>query len=182
MSIAFVGAIVLSVGYFLVIPICAGSPFHSSFHYVCHFSVMLMGSLCYLCRDKIKCEKLWKDVVTMAISFVLYFVILKIGKGHEGFRYYLQVLALVPLHTFVYYSYKAVSYPWCERLFLQKKIGKALSFVASLTLEIYVVQFALITDRFNALFPLNVMIVFSVIVLGAYFLHILTSLFLKVMS
>lgn len=54
-----------------------------------NFSIMLMGGLCYMCRDKIKCEKLWKDVVAMVISFVLYFIILRIGKGQEGIRYYL---------------------------------------------------------------------------------------------
>ena len=163
-------------------PIAEGSPFHTNFHYVCHFSIMVMGGLCYLQRDKLVCKWLWKDALAMLLSFVAYFVILKIGKGQCGIRYYSQILALVPLHTFVYYFYKMCSYSWCQRAFQTPILGRTLAIIAALTLEIYVVQFSVISNCFNYLFPLNILIVFVLIAFAAYLLKVLTSLFLAILS
>lgn len=165
-----------------MMPIASGSPFHTSFHYVCHFSVMVMGGLCYLLRDKIKCTSIMRDMFWLIVSFIAYFVILKIGKGSVGIRYDIQITALIPLHTFVYYLYKVASYSWCEKAFHSKVLAKIMSWIAALTLEIYIVQFAFITNQFNSVFPLNVLLVFAIIVLAAYLLKVMTSLFLAVLS
>lgn len=172
----------VSITYFFMMPMACGSPFHTSFHYVCHFSVMVMGGLCYLLRDKVKCSSIMRDMLWMIVSFIAYFVILKIGKGAMGIRYYSQITALIPLHTFVYYLYKVASYSWCDKVFHSKRVGKIMSWIAALTLEIYIVQFAFITNQFNSIFPLNVLLVFAIIVLAAYLLKVMTSLFLAVLS
>lgn len=143
---------------------------------------MVMGGICCMTRDTLCCRKCWRDVFLMLFSFVLYFLILKIGKGKDGILYYVQIIALIPLHTFVYYLYKVSSYPWCDICFRMKFLGRTLSAVATLTLEIYIVQFTFITDSLNSLFPLNIIIVFGVICIAAYALKVLTSLFLGVMS
>lgn len=165
-----------------MMPMANGSPFHTSFHYVCHFSVMVMGGLCYLLKDKIKYTSITRDMLWMIVSFIAYFVILKIGKGAMGIRYDIQITALVPLHTFVYYLYKVASYPWCKKAFHSRIVGKIMSWIAALTLEIYIVQFAFITNQFNSIFPFNVLLVFAIIVLAAYLLKVMTSLFLAVLS
>ena len=108
-------AVACSVAYFFWMPVAEGSPFHTSFHFVCHFSVMVMGGLCYLLRDKVKCSSIMRDMLWMIVSFIAYFVILKIGKGAMGIRYYSQITALIPLHIFVYYLYKVASYSWCDK-------------------------------------------------------------------
>ncbi|MDF4242003.1 hypothetical protein [Prevotella sp. B2-R-102] len=61
-------------------------------------------------------------------------------------------------------------------------VGKIMSWIAALTLEIYIVQFSFVTNQFNSLFPLNVLLVFAIIVLAAYLLKVMTSLFLAVLS
>ena len=42
-----------------------------------------------------------------------------------------------------------------------------MSWIAALTLEIYILQFSFVTNQFNSLFPLNVLLVFAIIVLAA---------------
>lgn len=163
-------------------PIAEGSPFHTNFHYVCHFSIMIMGGLCYIKRDDLVCNTLWKDFFVMFLSFILYFMILKIGKGQSGIRYYSQILALLPLHTFVYYFYKTCSYSWCQSAFQIRILGRVITVIAVLTLEIYVVQFSVISNCFNYLFPLNIFIVFVLITISAYMLKVFTSFFLAVLS
>lgn len=182
MQCLFVLSLMVSITYFFMMPMACGSPFHTSFHYVCHFSVMVMGGLCYLLRDKVKCSSIMRDMLWMIVSFIAYFVILKIGKGAMGIRYYSQITALIPLHTFVYYLYKVASYSWCDKAFHSLVLGRVMSWIAALTLEVYIVQFAFITNQFNSIFPLNVLLVFAIIVLAAYLLKVMTSLFLAVLS
>lgn len=55
-------AVACSVAYFFWMPVAEGSPFHTSFHFVCHFSIMMMGGLVYVCRDRIRIDHWVKDV------------------------------------------------------------------------------------------------------------------------
>ena len=123
-----------------------------------------------------------RDMLWRIVSFIAYFVILKIGKGAMGIRYYSQITALIPLHIFVYYLYKVASYSWCKKAFSSMIVGKIMSWIAALTLEIYIVQFSFVTNQFNSLFPLNLLLVFAIIVLAAYLLKVMASLFLAVLS
>lgn len=132
-------SVACSVAYFFWMPVAEGSPFHTSFHFVCHFSIMMMGAMVYVCRDRISMGHWVKDVCGMALSFVLYFLILAIGKNKTGWLYDVQVLALVPLHSFVYYGYKVASYKWTDWCLGKRFLGKGISLVAGLTLEIYIV-------------------------------------------
>ena len=99
-----------------------------------------------------------------------------------GWLYDVQVLALVPLHGFVYYGYKVASYKWTDWCFGKRFLGKGISLVAGLTLEIYIVQFMLITNKWNSVFPLNIVIVFAIICLAAYLLKVMTAAFLSLLS
>lgn len=96
--------------------------------------------------------------------------------------YDVQVLALVPLHSFVYYGYKVASYKWTDWCLGKRFLGKGISLVAGLTLEIYIVQFMLITNKWNSVFPLNIVIVFAIICLAAYLLKVMTAAFLSLLS
>ena len=178
----FVAALMITNSHFQPLYEDVSPSLATYFHYVCHFSVMVMGGLCYLLRDKVKCSSIMRDMLWMIVSFIAYFVILKIGKGAMGIRYYSQITALIPLHIFVYYLYKVASYSWCKKAFHSLVLGRVMSWIAALTLEIYIVQFSFVTNQFNSLFPLNLLLVFAIIVLAAYLLKVMTSLFLAVLS
>ena len=173
--------IITAVVFFLM-PKAEGSVFHSEFHFVCHFSTMLLGSLVYLYKDKLKKYHWTVDTLLMAVTFIAYFAIMAVGKGRQDYRYYTQILAIIPLQLFVFYAYKVCCRTFVERLFAMPYMGRLLRVAALLTLEIYIVQSAIITDRFNSLFPFNTLIVFALIVLAAYLLKVCTSLFLWVMG
>lgn len=178
----FIAALMITNSHFQPLYEDVSPSLATYFHYVCHFSVMVMGGLCYLLRDKVKCSSIMRDMLWMIVSFIAYFVILKIGKGAMGIRYYSQITALIPLHTFVYYLYKVASYSWCDKAFHSLVLGRVMSWIAALTLEVYIVQFSFVTNQFNSLFPLNLLLVFAIIVLAAYLLKVMASLFLAVLS
>ena len=60
---------------------------------------------------------------------------------------------------------------------LQNDLFKVL-YVPWITAYIYVVQFHVITDWFNALFPLNWLIVFGLVCVTAYLLRVIVNVFL----
>ena len=181
-KILFMFSIAASLLYFYFMPKATGSIFHTNLHFVCHFSIMIMGGMTYLYKDKIKIKSLWKDCLWAIFWFVLYFIILYIGKGKQDYKYYVQIVGLLPLHLFIFYAYKTASYHWCTTLFQSSRWKRILTTIASLTLEIYIVQFHIITDKFNRLFPLNTVIVFIFICIKAYCLRVMTSLFLQFLS
>ena len=181
-KILFMFSIAASLLFFYFMPKATGSIFHTNLHFVCHFSIMIMGGMTYLYKDKIKIKSLWKDCLWAIFWFVLYFIILYIGKGKQDYKYYVQIVGLLPLHLFIFYAYKTASYHWCTTLFQSSRWKRILTTIASLTLEIYIVQFHIITDKFNRLFPLNTVIVFIFICITAYCLRVMTSLFLQFLS
>ncbi len=182
MLIIFALSVVATLVFFLMMPRVEGSIFHANLHFVCHFSIMIMGAIAYRGRQRMIWDRKWLDLAGMMASFVAYFLLMKIGKGQTGWRYDTQILALLPLHTFVWYAYKVSSRYFIANLFHRKYTGRILHVVASLTLEIYIVQFAIITNRFNALFPFNTVIVFLLICVAAYLLRVATSFFLQFLS
>lgn len=165
-----------------ILPQGKGSIFHTQWHYLCHFSIMLMGALVYLNKDRIRLKNKYLDWTLFLVSFILYFAIMSIGKNATNWKWYTQLFALIPLHTFCYYAYKVCSYSWCEIIMTYGKWKWALNAITALTLEIYIVQFHIITDRFNALFPLNWFIVFVMICLVAYILRVFINVFIQFLS
>ncbi|WP_158974670.1 acyltransferase family protein [Cellulophaga sp. L1A9] len=172
--------IILTAILILILPKQNGSIYHS-FHYICYFSSMMLGVNISLYKERIITKNLFVDFILCAVSFLMYFVIMIFGKGKTDNWYYIQLLAALPLLSFLYYSYKVVSYKWCSKL-ASYKIWPFIFFVSSLTYEIYIVQFSVITDAYNKWYPLNTIIVFGLILSVAYILRVLTNIFLQLFS
>lgn len=175
-------SIAATLAFFVMMPKAEGSIFHTDLHFVCHFSIMIMGAMAYCRQQQVRTRKNYRDIMWMMLSFAAYFILMKAGKGQADWRYYIQILALGPLHTFVWYAYKVASCGFVGRLFQRKYCGRTLHLIASLTLEIYIVQFMVITDKLNSLFPLNVVLVFIMICIAAYLLRVVTQFFLQFLS
>jgi peptidoglycan/LPS O-acetylase OafA/YrhL len=151
--------------------------------YFCFLTPFIFGLYCGINNERIKENSGWKDGLWGILLFCSYFVVVSFGKCKENWMYYTEIFALVPLNLFMYYLY---------RFFNIGAIGKKIKgnqwlyfcvrFLSLLTLQIYVVQFYLITDRFNQYFPLNILIVTSIIFVFAYILNVFTKLFEQTLS
>lgn len=174
-------SIFLSSVYILLSPKVAGSIYHS-FHYTTYFSTMMLGVVVGFKGGTIKMNNLLIDLLLSLISFLMYFVIMYFGKGKEGFYYYVQLLAILPLLSFLFYIFKVVSYNWCN-LLSKTKIWPFIFAIASLTYEIYIVQFEIIKKySFSNWFPFNTIVVFLIILFFAYMLRLLTNFFIQLFS
>lgn len=64
---------------------------------------------------------------------------------------------------------------WVEKILQMNYVGKLIRFIAALTLEIYLVGFVLCITSLNDIFPLNIIIVFGIIVLVAYVVKVISN-------
>ena len=60
--------------------------------------------------------------------------------------------------------------------------GPVIRCVGGLCLEIYLVQYALFTDKMNSIFPLNLLIMYLIIIAAAYVLRCLSRLWKQTFS
>lgn len=181
-TLCYLLSICFSVIVFFLIEKGKLSAFHSTWHYYCHFGAMILGSVVCTKERVVKNVFCNKDILLMVVSFASYFIILKIGKGHLDWRYYTQVLGLIPLHAFCWYCYKVCTGNWCKRLMESRNLRLPFCIIASLTLEIYLVQFKVITDKFNFFFPFNTLIVFVCICAVAYILRVVVNFIMQLLN
>lgn len=65
-------------------------------------------------------------------------------------------------------------------MFEKPLVGNVVYAVSALTLEIYLVQYALFTDALNFMFPLNIPVMYLMIFAVAYVLKCLSQVFSQV--
>ena len=180
---AIIFSFIFSIIYFFIfLPISQHSIYQDDWHYICFFSIMMLGAYCAMHREEIKSTQLKKNIIISAISFILFYVFQALGKGKESPLYYIQVVSLLPLHTFIYFFYKTLDMDWCSKLLNIKPIKYIIMSISALTLEIYLVGFNLINTSLNFLFPLNLVLIFIGICIQAYILKILTNILMQILG
>lgn len=171
---------VFSVIYFLFIQdITPYSIYINDFHYICFFSFMLMGA--YLSKKEIYNNNVTLNILYILLSIMLFYLLQYIGKGKTDFFYYIQIISLIPLHTFILFLFRIVQNEKIIKMISSNKIiYKTIHLISALTLEIYIVGFYFIyMTQFNNLFPLNLIIVSLILLCFAYILRIVSNLFLQ---
>ena len=134
-----------------------------------YFLFMLLGAMMGI-NQKQWHFNLKIDLIKLIGSILVYYAILFAGKKYVLFSE-LQIISLIPLLFITYYFYKVCSCDSLKRWYTKKYLGGIIKFVGGLCLEIYLVQYTLFTDKMNNIFPLNIPIMFLIILLVAYILR-----------
>ncbi len=92
-----------------------------------------------------------------------------------------QIVSLIPLLSTIFWMYKLSNTAQVTAI-LTTKIGRIITIISTLTLEIYMVQYAIFTDAYNKIFPLNLILTFAVCVSLAYVVRCLSNVFTQVFS
>lgn len=134
-----------------------------------YFLFMLLGAMMGIS------QKQWSfnfktDFIKVIGSAFVYYAILFAGRKYTPFSE-LQILSLIPLLFIVYYFYKVCNSDALKKWYTDKYIGWGIKFIGGLCLEIYLVQGSLFTDKMNNIFPLNIFIMFFIIITVAYILR-----------
>lgn len=91
-----------------------------------------------------------------------------------------HIVSLIPLLLAIYFFFMFCSCEKMIKVFDKTVLGNVVYAISALTLEIYLVQYALFTDSMNGLFPLNIIITYLIIFCMAYVLKCLSQVFSQI--
>lgn len=142
-----------------------------------YFLFMLLGAILGDAKKKWNFV-LKKDSLKLVLCITTYYAILALADGYEKMTKF-QILSLLPLLGAVFYFYKICNSKLLRKIYYSK-FNKIIVLISMLCLEIYLVQGALFTDKMNAIFPFNIVIMFIIIVMCAYAVKVLSRIFSQV--
>ena len=142
----------------------------------CHyFLFMLLGASIGVHQKDMKFNEK-KDLTGLLISIIVFYAVYFAAKttsiGND-----LQIISLIPLLGVTLYFYKLCNCNLLKKLYKSRYVGWVMNFTGGLCLEIYLVQSTLFTDKMNNIFPLNLVIMFIIILAVAYLLRCLARIF-----
>jgi hypothetical protein len=144
------------------------------------FLFMLMGATLGMSQRKwifnFKC-----DLLKLLTCIILFYGIL-LGTAKYMLVSQLQIISLLPLLGITFYLYKLCNTEIMLKFSKAKISGWIIKCISALTLEIYLIQGYLFTDKMNTIFPLNIPIMFLIVIVGAYWVKVLARIFSQTFS
>ncbi len=138
---------------------------NDTFRYFIYFTFMAQGAYLGLHRHSLV-FRYW-HVLLLIISVIAWYAI-----NFLFAKSAMQMLSVPILYAFCYSIYACVKPPIINTLITNHISRNIILFCGGLCLESYVIQFPIITDRFNSIFPLNVPLVMLSVIIGAYGLYV----------
>lgn len=145
----------------------------------CHnFVYMLLGASLGLRRkqqsNSVNAPVL--PVICMLLLSVALFYGLCWFKNKDGIYDFVQMASIFPLMGVCYFLYQFCNTKPLTSIYSSKVGNVFIRLIGGLCLEIYLVQFDLFTDKMNSIFPLNLLVMFAIIVVAAYVLRCVSRL------
>lgn len=163
-------ALLTLVWYWLIDKPIGYNMYGATYFKWCHyFLFMLLGAILGSHPTQRKID-LKIDIFKLIGCIIPFYCILIVGRKSE-MVHNLQVVSLLPLLGTTYYFYKVCKSNALKSLYDSRIVGAIMKTISGLCLEVYLVQGVLFTDRFNRFFPLNIFIVFVIILIVAYLLR-----------
>lgn len=153
----------------------AESMYGNTYFKWCFFFIfMLQGAVMGLNPLKYQ-YKSWKWLM-LGICIAIWYGILFLANKYviaERFQY----ISIFPLLGVTYYTFCICNSNICERIYNRKYLGQLIFIIGGLSLECYLIQFFLISDKLNYIFPLNIPILVLTILLVAYGVNFCSNVF-----
>lgn len=113
-------------------------------------------------------------VILLIASIVAWYVLCFIGEGS-----WLILLSWIPLMGITRYMLLVCKAPLFQKLYNKRIVGDVVFIVSQLCLESYLIQSFIISDKLNALFPLNIPVMMIIILIAAYITKTLAEFILQ---
>ena len=176
LKLVFTIVMIICASYFVLIDTpmdfnMYGVGYFKWFHF---FMFMLMGAMMGIAQREYRYHFVWDGL--KLIGCVVVFYALYAFKDIAIYNKF-QMLTWIPLLGTVFYFFKLCNSDFMKKVYHQRIVGWNIKLVGGLCLEIYLVQTSLFTDKMNAIFPFNLIVMFAIIVLAAYILRCGARLF-----
>lgn len=140
-----------------------------------YFLFMLQGAMLGISTRQWEYKFRW-DLLKLIGCVVAYYGIIIYTRQIASINDF-EIVSLIPLLGITFYFYKVCNSDVLKKCYQHKIAGWCIKFIGGLCLEIYLIQSALFTDKMNSIFPLNIFIMFVIILIGAYLLRCAARIF-----
>jgi len=147
------------------------------FRWIPYFSMMLMGAMVGLKKETMCFCFKW-DCIKAVLCLSLFYGIQMMAKFYPSIAP-LQIITVFFLAGIVYYVYKCFNADIFMRLYYTRMGNWTIMAIGGLCLESYLIQFTIITDKWNFLFPFNIPIVILMVLLAAYIVRCIARIFIQ---
>lgn len=150
------------------------------YRWIPYFVAMLLGAYLGRIRLALRYDTV-SDSIKLFICLFLFYSIQFVAKIYRPVAP-LQIVTIIPLMGVVVYFYK-----WCNNNIIRKMYSNRhwnflILTVSGLCLESYLINGYLLTDKLNAIWPLNLIIIISFILMCAYFVRCVARIFSQTFS
>ena len=149
-----------------------------TFTFMHYFLCMVLGAIVGANSDRLTPSRFLPNFVCALCSAAVYYGFLFWCSQNEAVCRF-QLLSVIPMWCVLYFTYRMCSAPGLVRFYEKSWVRKPVYWISAISLEVYLVQFVLFTDKFNHLFPVNVIVTFLVIFALSYIVKCLGTFILQ---
>lgn len=131
-----------------------------------YFIFMLFGAIVGYKQFDLQKSNVYIMGTGLFVSVVLWY-----GMCYFFAHNWLIIFSLIPLVGICYFLFCMLSSIWFIKLMANRFFSSIVYFVSILSLECYLIQFSLFTDKFNSIFPLNIIGLVLLILVSAYIIR-----------
>ena len=135
---------------------------------------ILLGAQIGVSAPKIKYRP-WVDTIGLIVSVAAFYILIYLSAINKQLMP-LQYVSCLVLMVITYFFYQVGCSPLVKRIYQHRTGHFIIRFVGGLCLEIYLVQRLVFTDKMNSLFPLNLLIMFVIVIAAAYLVRCLARI------
>ncbi len=147
----------------------------TSFRWIPYFGAMLLGAYVGMVRERLGFNFKW-DCLRFVVCLLCFYGIQFMAAKKPAVAP-CQIITVAFLYGIVYYFYKCCNAGFCRKIYESRIGSKMIMVIGGLCLESYLIQFSVITDKLNFLFPLNLPVIFIGVLVMAYVTRCFARLF-----
>ncbi len=151
---------------------------NSFFRWGFYFLFMLLGAISGVYQKKIT-HQFGNNLIILTLFILIFYAMLYYSRLNIIPKQ-IEIISVLPLLGMTIYFYKLGNTKILRNMYNHKIFGAAIKIIGGLCLEIYLVQSSLLTDQMNAIFPLNLILMFLIILIAAYILRCTARLFSQI--
>ena len=122
-----------------------------------------------------------KSLIFLLFCLITYYAIVIPSQRYDKIND-LQLLSLIPLLGMTYFTYSLFNCNKAKQLFNNKYVNVIIMFIGGLCLEIYLIQPPLLEIDLGIPYPVNYILMFIIIIVGAYILRCCARVFSQTFS
>ena len=145
------------------------------FRWIPYLGIMLLGAYVGVKRTEIRFNTRL-DFVKLAISLIVFYALQFMAKENPKIAP-IQIVTVPFLYGITYYSYKCCNARFFRNAYDNHYWRRIIMTISGLCLESYLIQFSVITDKLNYIFPLNLFIIFVLVLISAYVIRCVARFF-----